>query len=55
MTGLDRELVATLVNRIEVFEDKRVEVYFNLCDEIAQIQGYLKSAGKEHGFSAEAV
>lgn len=29
LTGLDRELVATLVNRIEVFEDKQVEVYFN--------------------------
>lgn len=55
VTELDRELVVTLVNRIEVFEDKRVEVSFNFCDELAQIQGYLKTAGKEHDFSAEAV
>ena len=55
VTDLDRELVVTLVNRIEVFDDKRVEVYFNFCDELAQIQGYLKTTGKEHDFSAEAV
>lgn len=46
---LTREMVATLVNKIEVFEDKRLKIRFNYKDEMASIQEALASAAKEVG------
>lgn len=53
---MDRELAVTLLDRVEVFDDKRIEVSFNFNDELQQLREYLeKSAGQEQDVHAEAV
>lgn len=46
---LTREVVVTLIDRIYVFEDKRIKIDFNYRDEIAYYQEILKSTVKEVG------
>jgi len=41
---LTRELVVTLIDRIEVFEDKSIEITFRFRDEYRQLQEYLDGA-----------
>lgn len=54
--ALDRELAVMLLGRVEVFNDKRIEVHFNFNDELQQLREYLeKSAGKDQDAHAEAV
>ena len=53
---LDRELAVTLIDRVEVFDDKRIEVSFNFNDELQQLRGYLeKAAGQGQDAHARAV
>lgn len=46
---LTREVVVTLIDRIYIYEDKRVKIDFNYRDEIAYYQEILKSTAKEVG------
>lgn len=41
---LDRELAVTLIDRIEVFDDKRIEVSFNFNNELQQLREYLEKS-----------
>ena len=43
---LTRELVVTLIDRIEVCEDKSIEITFRFRDEYRQLQEYLGSAAE---------
>lgn len=44
---LTRELVVTLIDRIEVHEDKSIEIRFRFKDEYMQLREYLNSAVKD--------
>ena len=41
---LDRQLVVTLIDKIEIFEDKSIEITFNFKDEFRQMKEYLARA-----------
>lgn len=44
---LTHEMVATLVSRIEVFEDKRIQILFNFKDELKEYIQIIESLRKE--------
>lgn len=43
--NLDRNLVAALISKILVYEDKRIEIEFTFCDEIRRFANDLESRG----------
>lgn len=47
VTELDRQLVVTLIDKIEIFEDKRIEITFNFKDEFLLMKEYLLKASEE--------
>lgn len=49
ITELTREVVVTLIDRIYVYEDKRIRIDFNYRDEIEYYQELLKPKNKEVG------
>lgn len=49
ITELSREVVVTLIDRIYVYEDKRIRIDFNYRDEIEYYQELLKQKAKEVG------
>ena len=55
VTELSRELVVTLIDRIEIFEDKRIEITFNFKDELQQLQEYLEKTEYEADISDKAI
>ena len=46
---LNHEMVATLIDRVYVYENKRVKIEFNYRDELAYYQDILKTVDKEVG------
>lgn len=46
---LNHEMVATLIDRIYIYENKHVKIEFNYRDELAYYQDILKTAAKEVG------
>lgn len=44
---LSRQLVVTLIDRVEIFEDKSVEITFNFKDEFAELNEFLEQAVTE--------
>lgn len=42
---LDRLLLAELIDRIEVYEDKRIKVFFKFQDQVDRVQKYLTARG----------
>ncbi|GFI56027.1 hypothetical protein IMSAG013_01078 [Clostridiales bacterium] len=49
ITELTREVVVTLIDRIYVYEDKRIRIEFNYRNEIAAYQEILEKKAKEVG------
>lgn len=49
ITELTREVVVTLIDRIYVYEDKRIRIDFNYRDEIKYYQELLRQKAKEVG------
>lgn len=49
ITELTREVVVTLIDRIYVYEDKRIRIDFNYRDEIEYYQELLRQKAKEVG------
>lgn len=49
ITELTREVVVTLIDRIYVYEDKRIRIEFNYRNEIAAYQEILEEKAKEVG------
>ena len=49
ITELTREAVVTLIDRIYVYEDKRIRIEFNYRNEIAAYQEILQKTAKEVG------
>lgn len=49
ITELTREVVVTLIDRIYVYEDKRIRIDFNYRDEIEHYQELLRQKAKEVG------
>jgi len=47
ITELSREVVVTLIDKIYVFEDKRIQIEFNYSDEFALFQELLKQSERE--------
>lgn len=47
ITALSREVVVTLVDKIYVYEDRRLHIDFNFKDELAEVLELLNSARKE--------
>lgn len=47
MESLTHEAVATMIDRIDVYEDKRIVITFNYMDEFKEICGYLEELRKE--------
>lgn len=46
---LSRQLVVTLIDRVEIFEDKSVEITFNFRDEFAELNEFLEQSVTEAG------
>lgn len=47
VTELDRQLVVTLIDKIEIYEDKSIEITFNFKDEFRQMKEYLARAARD--------
>ncbi len=47
VTELDRQLVVTLIDKIEIFEDKSIEITFNFKDEFLLMREYLLKASED--------
>ena len=47
ITELTREVVVTLIDRIYVYEDKRIKIDFNYRNEIAYYQDLINQKSKE--------
>lgn len=47
ITELSREVVVTLIDKIYIFEDKRIQIKFNYSDEFALFQELLKQSERE--------
>lgn len=45
ITELSREVVVTLIDRINIFEDKRIEIIFNFHDEFELLMSIFKEVG----------
>lgn len=54
VTELNRQLVVTLIDKIEIFADKSIEITFNFKDEFAGMQEYLREVS-ENGKREEAA
>lgn len=49
ITELTRDLVVTLIDKIDVYEDKRIEITFNFKNEFTRLTEYVNTALEEVG------
>jgi predicted O-linked N-acetylglucosamine transferase (SPINDLY family) len=45
---LTHEAVATMIERVEVYEDKRIEIIFSFENQLAELKQYLNEIGEEN-------
>jgi hypothetical protein len=44
---LTHEAVATMIDKVEVYEDKRIEITFSFENQLAELKQYLNEIGRE--------